>query len=694
MLRFRSIYAVAFLVIGLLAPIASAQQQPPRTKTYIINQPSSFGGGGWSCGDLLAILYSGTYDVSYDDTLPTGSQVTAAHLVFPARRSGAFYASGDADPFIDIAINGVPMGGQSASGYVSCPTEADLIPYAFDTQLSQGSGYIVGSSNDLRFNVQGGTCPFWCGISIGKYLNPQIATLEITYIPPPPISFQITDVSPASERRILLSNARPEYPYPHFQGIGSRDAEVYTSLTLRDGYGNPQPGMNVYMRVTDPPDPAAYMNLASLPAGVKAAANDNTGTQATIEGTGITETAPNSHIYQATSGANGLVPFTLKLQPPFVAGDNYQIEASSDPAFPPSLSAKSGTLTAWKRIFVEKRRMLKNGVLIAEDAAAGASAIIVNRNHYLGDQGSSRTLRAGDRIVLVHAPLLDRSDSWTGWYCEEHTIATVTAVGTTFRVNLGTVQGKTITPEFLQHSYHRPEPAEPRIGDGVALLAGQTLSSSDYYDTSDSLVTGLFPDAFTEYIFLDVIDLPGIGVPVPFISSGDELMLQHLADKWSRSVSYDPFQQTWVNPPNHQYLVIASDAADQNLSQRDTGKLNEAVAGRISSYVFRKTIRDVAGSNTVTGDRWAMKTEAHELGHQWLTNRGVWPSLNPRNDHCAYTTTAYNSTTVYCLLGEANTTTTETQRANGIAVFHMQFVNNVWHSEYLGIRRRTDPFRP
>lgn len=698
--RLRSLAAISLLT-GFLVPIAYAQQQTPLTKTYEISLNPGWITNSWACGDYLSILQTGTFTATYQDTLPAGSKITGVNFTMPMRRAGLYSANQDANPAVAVSIDNTAFGAaQVVPDYLQCPTEADLVPYAFGGQFPQGFGaYQIGGTNSILMSVTGGTCPYWCGVSVGKFpaFNDwRFATIDVTYIPPPPIEFQITNVSPESERRILISNARLEYAYPHFQAIGAHDAEVYTSLTLRDAAGNPQTGASVYMRVIDPPDPAAYMNLASLPAGVKAAVNDNTGAQATIEGTGITETAPNSHVYQVSSGAYGLVPFTLKLHPPFVAGDNYQVEASTDPTFPPSLSAKSGILAAWKRIFLEKRRMLRNGVLLAQNAAAGVSTIVVNGNHYLGNQSNNRTLRAGDRIVLVHAPQLDRSDALSGWYYEEHTIATVTAAGTNFRVNLGTVQGKTTTPEFLQRSYHGPDGREPGLADGVALLAGQTLSSSDYYDTSDSLVTGLFPDAFTEYIFLSAIDLPGLGVPAPYISSSDEPLLQNLADKWSRSVSFDPFQQTLVNPPNHQYLVIASDAADQNQPTRSTGQLNEVStpAMRISSYVFRKTIRDVAGSNTATGDQWANKTEAHELGHQWLTNRGVWSSPNPRNDHCPYTTMAYNSTTVYCLLGDANPSTTETQRANGIAVFHMQFVNNVWHSEYLGIRRRSDPFRP
>src|SRR5207302_8372556 len=111
----------------------------------------------------------------------------------------------------------------------------------------------------------------------------------------------------------------------------------------------------------------------------------------------------------------------------------------------------------WKRIFVEKHKMLRNGMGITQTASIGADSIQVSENHYFGNQGGHRTIKKGDHIVLVHSPALDRSDVAAGWYVEYHDVADVQSVqGTSeYTVLLGTRQGKNIQPQTLQHSFGR-----------------------------------------------------------------------------------------------------------------------------------------------------------------------------------------------------------------------------------------------
>ena len=172
----------------------------------------------------------------------------------------------------------------------------------------------------------------------------------------------------------------------------------------------------------------------------------------------------------------------------------------------------------------------------------------------------------------------------------------------------------------------------------------------------------------------------------------DEPLLQDLAEKWS----------SVVNPtlaPNHQILIIASDnnpvvgGAPGDLSDA-SGLTISQVSGRTSSFVFWDGIdQQVKGNSTnqliIT---WARKTAAHEIAHQWRTN-GVWTP----SDHCPKTTKAWNDSSVYCLLADfdMNLAGSIAQRTNGKTRFHLlPLAAGGWHSEYLGIRRRPDPFRP
>lgn len=175
-------------------------------------------------------------------------------------------------------------------------------------------------------------------------------------------------------------------------------------------------------------------------------------------------------------------------------------------------------------------------------------------------------------------------------------------------------------------------------------------------------------------------------MPVPRLISRNEPLLQNLANKWSSVVFWNGSSGNLQ--PNHQLLVIGDAVA---ATQPDaTGLTMSLVPGQTSSYVFRGTIEDVV-SSTGTGNAadWAKKTAAHEIAHQWESN-ATWGLF----DHCPATTTAFDNAGLYCLLAQADDARSGTQRSNGIARFHLLPVGNAWHSEYLEIRRRSDPFVP
>jgi hypothetical protein len=474
--------------------------------------------------------------------------------------------------------------------------------------------------------------------------------LEVTYNVPDGVEFNITIAAPATDRRVLISNVNPAYAYPHFQGLGSVDAAVSMNVRTRGPNQQYQSGLVVYLRITDPADTAAYMNL---PQNVLAHANDNEGGNAILEGTALSAVPDRPAVYQATSGVNGVVDFRLRMQPPYVAGNNYQVEASFSPTFPAGGSWKSGTLTAWKRVFVEKRRMLRNGLFISADANAGQTSIEIRGNHYGGDRGNDR-LSGGDQIVLVHAPQTDRSDILNGWYMETHSILSVTHIKGTdlYAVNLGTGNGKHVNREALLHPYG-PDEREPAIGDAIARISGQSVTSADIFDAGDGLVTGLFPDAFTEYIYLSDLITPGASVPVPHFESAQEPFLQRLADKWSSVVAWTGTRSQAAL--NYQLLIIGDTRGDPGAA----GLTTDNSGSETSSYVFRGAINREASQRGVDADVWAMKTAAHEIAHQWRTN-SVWTS----DDHCPTTATAFDNPALYCLLADYDATGSDTQRAN------------------------------
>src|SRR5258708_2180508 len=267
----------------------------------------------------------------------------------------------------------------------------------------------------------------------GPMLGAQMS-VSLTYEVPPPIEFSVTDAATVSERRIVISNLHPGYPYPQFQSLGGKDGEVPMFVRARGQSSQYESGLTVYLRVADPEDTAPYMNLAQ---NKLSHANDNVGPLPTLDGTGVSAVPNTAGVYQATSGTNGVINFTLKLQPGTASGDNYRVEASFDQTFPAGASWKSGALTAWKRIFVEKHKMLRNGIALTQVAQPGDSVLHVADNRYGGNQGRHR-ISSGDRVVLVHAPASDRRNALDGWYLEEHTVAEAVRGSNEYIVTLGT----------------------------------------------------------------------------------------------------------------------------------------------------------------------------------------------------------------------------------------------------------------
>jgi hypothetical protein len=624
--------------------------------------------------DVLTCAYPGTYDVrGYRDI--GGVRTYSAPI--------PTVVSGSAQLSVRFQSSQTPGYGR---GFIDYSIPQQFYPHLIQVYVSVypitllTSGFVpISGTWEIPLDLAEGTelqiiTGVQCNTDQGGYVT---ATVHL----PGTIEFNVTDSAPESERRVLLSNLEPGYAYPHFQTIGGQDGMVPMYLRTRNGSGQLESGRTVYLRVLDPPDVAPYMSVPSVPAGKRPHDGDNEGPRATVEGAAI---SPGPGLpgasWQGTTGAGGQLDFALRLPQGAVGGDNYQIEASFDSAFPTGKTFKSGTLTAWKRVFIEKNKTLRNGIPLNADANPGSSVIHIADNHYRGNQGN-RQIARGDRIVLVHAPALNRQNALDGWYLEQHNVGDVTRDATGYLVTLGTAQGNRVTPEPLLHAFglDPSQRTRPELADWLGRLSVTTLSSADYFDAPEDLVTGSgspFPDAFTEYIVLPAG--PFGFVPMPHFVGYDQQILQAFAEKWCLSGAGT------AAAPNHQLLVIGD---NDGSAASDAGLTLTMVPNQISSFVWRGTIDANAGSGDA--NLWAAKTSAHELTHQWRTDA----QFN-LFDHCPQATPAYNSSTLYCLM-VAPDAAAQAQRTNGIARFHMMTLpSGDVHSEYLEIRGYLDPFVP
>jgi hypothetical protein len=659
----RNLRAVLCALIPLFPTGALAQTT---TTTILVNYEPLNG----ACG----AHFKGEISAYFNDTVGRNWDYLTIRLQL--QKTNAETGSTAPTPVVSVAINGVFVGNPVFVTNQSFCWD-NLQTYEFGTNFLQG--YNAFGQNKLTVYSSNG----WAG---GPPAELIFTTEQRKFA---------FDLVPAMSEKMLIHNSRTDHPDPSPWQLPTADTErprfrFRGAISARSG----SPESDVWLRVVDPADPSPY-----LPPGLSFP-DDNRDPmpKGTLMTSGCTDptcrAAPGAPL-QVHSSPGGVVQLELEGTDRY-AGDNYQLEASFDPQFTcatagangANLCARSGTVTAWKRIYVEKMRMLRNGMLLDQPAAAGDTSVVVRGNRYRGNAGHHRVSR-GDRVVLVHAPQLDKSDVSAGWYSEVHTVLGATDRGDgTFLVEFGTRNGQTNTREPLSGAY-RPDDKDAFIGDSMALIAGTTITADDGFDARDDLVTGsVFPEAFTEYVYL--IGASNSNTPLPHLNSGgnDEDTLQRLADKWSSVTGWNGTRG--VPAPNHQLLIIG------DLRQGATGLTISQVSGETASFVFRGTIEDQV-HHAADADRWAMKTCAHELAHQWNTNNTIWAGAEL--EHCPETTKVYNDPAIYCLLASYNATGAgaPAERMNGIARFHM-LANprnpGDWHSEYFGIRRRVDPFLP
>ncbi len=234
------------------------------------------------------------------------------------------------------------------------------------------------------------------------------------------VKFDILDAAPANDRRILLTNPRdtnnlPYRPYPWFQRLLSRDSAIGIGLRTYVN-GVPTSGIPVTLRVVDPPDPSQY--IVGVPGGQPSPGaalshdGDNIGALPPLVGAGITVNGDGT--YSATSGAEGYVFAELQLDATARPGDNYQIEGVFDGVVP----TRSGVITAWRRMFVEKRTMFRRGHLLVNDAPPGTWHLVVPDAEFSTAGGN---FAANDNVVLQHAPPHGLAKTESGGYYQTYT---------------------------------------------------------------------------------------------------------------------------------------------------------------------------------------------------------------------------------------------------------------------------------
>jgi len=492
------------------------------------------------------------------------------------------------------------------------------------------------------------------------------------------LTLALSAVSPEEHRKVLTHKYRGDdsYPSPWQNADGQLEIVGY----VRNAAGEPVSGKTVYFRVRDPADTAMYVVAAQ-----DAREGDNFDTSSTVGV--LTRTS-------VTSDSNGRVSTTLA-STKFASGDNYVVEASLDselatnPAFVCGATCRStGTITAWKRIYVEMNRMVKNGAYLRESVGVGSRRLKVT---------DVRPFPSAPFDVLVfHAAPPGSSPEF---YREIVRVTDVAGRSAAFwRPQPGELMLDPSGPG-VQHRYDGR--IAPRTGttereylaDGVAYLSGNR--SRDFYTVDGRLVDDLFDAAFVEHVWLTDSQLAdgdldpaqkriahaGIIPYSALVNEEDIYQMEWMARKWTTNLSRLG-NHRYEMRPNHQAVFLASKRwlPGNNINYGDT----TVASGFNDMWLWLQSMPSGVEPEAIV----------HELAHEFRVNHPLG-GASSTGGHCDVA--LHVNQAMMALHPDKKCTMTsymytESAASDGIVGMHyVKQPDGSVHSEYLHLRRTAEP---
>jgi hypothetical protein len=488
--------------------------------------------------------------------------------------------------------------------------------------------------------------------------------------------------SPCDDR-ILASIA----PWDHYESKYQEPSPAAGTVrfkvrgTLLDSITHQPKSGTVYLRLEDPDDTAPYVvaNGDAHTPNFGACASFGGSTPGTACQAPFAVQADANGRFEATVSAP--IPVTGAAHATAAAGNNYQITASADAAFPCvglNPCAKSGIFTLWKRVYVEEEHMFRNGAFIVERAPARASVMAVSNDApFRGLTPDVSLLR------LVHADTGAPGDSFYADTVTFHALEQNRAGGWNVRIlgSLPRAYGETLPAGT------RP-PVNGLLRDGVGVLQSGT------YDPNTAYTSPLLESAFVELQSvppLAVTETPyAQEIPLPYVQYYSSRWLQHRAP---------------TAPAGHFILPAADNVfhrigiTQTELMRRNNGWGVELgvtiVGGSVHSSVINVqriadlsagTVRDPQQQNLIGTEYRNLpaltingETTAHETVHFWVHSGG-----SDGVGHCVHD--RWQRDGLNCLMHEP-------YRGPGLAdgLVHLHYENHGGDSEYMSIRWAPDP---
>ncbi|HUR79388.1 MAG TPA: hypothetical protein VM733_01385 [Thermoanaerobaculia bacterium] len=505
-------------------------------------------------------------------------------------------------------------------------------------------------------------------------------SIAINVPQPPPVTCPAYSVYPRTSRALTHKYGSEDWPFGQNQ---DSQIEVAVKPILIDA------GTNIYLKVIDEKDPSTSTYRTQAPA-----TDDNIDSGAGRLAASPSDSGTKNFTYSVTSDPLQKLYLTTTA---FASGDNYVIEYSADPALlsDPNFvcdaahaCGKTFPITAWKRVYLEKHEMFRNGAFVAAYAAAGQNQVLVEVPR--GRSWSNISLRAGDTIRLLHAPRMDGLDFYTAFYYEDKVIGSVDAGGARNRRLI------TFTAN-LQHSYDSDASYPDALRDGIA--DGAADAGSGLYQRNEDYLNNSFASMFVEFFPLDQVIKE-----LPF--SPVVRRETHFANKWFENSTVNLLTRARPGRSNVKHVLAVSGLPEDPNARRvnvtpytfgDTGvdltitpPVGDWIPQPNFSYTFVGSIERAVGmhGNPYRGlDPWVFNGEnlVHELAHTFNVNSILYYGTD--FGHCSRTM-AGNPALNCKMRSSQDPLHVPAQSGDGTLGFHYLDEND---SEYMTIRRAMEP---
>lgn len=575
----------------------------------------NFGATNLNFASLAGLAFDGfgnLYDTETTQVRKIKPDETSSIVV-----SGLTQAMGIAHDQINIADLGTLLVVDSPTGFPGILYKVDL------TQTTQTKDVVVSGLNAPRAATFASTpltataCP------------PDLPNVDLSFVlagdgnsirqlPDPRIT-----IEPSSPTRVWISKTRWDDGYPTNLQTLDRQIKITAKVTPV-----PDPQRTIYFRVVDPPEISPYAD-------------------GTVIGTWCDnrDTNPNSGVFTTgnivasalTDQNTGEASVTLQVTDHF-AGDDYIVQASFDNwtlSNTTKALAQTGIITAWKRAYIEKDKMLRQGGLLSQDAPAGSTSIFAydwavfpEVPVCLGGSGCG-SLPGGAPCYQID--VFDSVINYEGPHDQPYVGYITCPIGGILELHLVKADGSSypLSYGYTSSPYPSFEGGIPTQTMGNS--GGFGVFGSAFYEAEIGDQWSTYDDAFVEFWTPPEGGATTAYLPPAFFNTTPLPAMYRYSQVWFNNKVPLPPSNDWMNSP-HNYFHLMGVSAWTTPKPLFGYTHHNADA----SYVFVAVIEgpppNACGTDVNCQINVRRSTALHEIVHQFYVNHGPACTTLPGHD--------------------------------------------------------------